>query len=159
MDSLEGLDCNGITIKKSTREDAACLSDNLREADIREIYRASKRTPLVALCNGLRSSRCFTAHFEGHPVMMFGLMEDKSDPTIASVWALGTDWITENPLKFQRVTNKVLPLMSDGYSVIGGLVDAKNTVHVRWLIANGFEFDPNIRLINKNPFYLFYKDV
>ena len=91
--------------------------------------------------------------------MMFGLMEDKSDPTIASVWALGTDWITENPLKFQRVTNKVLPLMSDGYSVIGGLVDAKNTVHVRWLIANGFEFDPNIRLINKNPFYLFYKDV
>lgn len=91
--------------------------------------------------------------------MMFGLMEDKEDPTVASVWALGSDWITENPLKFQRVTNKVLQRMSEDYSVIGGLVDAKNVVHVRWLMANGFEFDHDVRTINKNPFYLFYKDV
>ena len=84
--------------------------------------------------------------------MIFGIGSE------GTVWALGTEWITENPTKFQRVTLKVLPLLFSGHKQVRCIADAKNVFHLKWLLKNKFAIR-NTVLIKGNIFYHLIKNV
>lgn len=113
------------------------LEPLLREADRAEILRANWPRAIDSLLYGIRTSRSFVALADGSPVMVFGISES------ASVWALGTDYITEHPKEFMRMARRIFPWIFAGLPVVWCCLDIKNTVHAAWLSAMGFSPDPH----------------
>ena len=124
------------------------LDPILREADRREILRAGWPRTLSSLLYGVRSSRSFAALTDGAPVMLFGILED------GAVWALGSDYITEHPKKFMRISMRIFPWLFAGIPFVWCYLDTENTVHSRWLSAMGFSPTPDSR--TQNGFEAYY---
>ena len=108
------------------------LEPRLREADRSEALRGGWPRALDALLYGVRNSRSFVVLSYGVPVMICGISND------ASVWALGTDYITEHPKEFMRISKRIFPWLFAGLPVVWCLMDTLNTVHASWLSAMGF---------------------
>ena len=72
----------------------------------------------------------------------------------AAVWALGTDYITEHPKEFMRLSKRVFPWLFAGLPVVWCRLDTKNTVHAAWLSAMGFSPAPYSK--PRNGFEVYY---
>jgi len=135
-----------ITVRISRSGDPALLAPLLREADRQELLAGTGEEPLEALTNGLELSvSCMTALIDGEIVGMFGIVPNEevwasTGVTYGVVWFLGSDRATESPKDFMRVSRMWLNTFKEDYFALGNLVDARNTVHIRWLKAMGFEF-------------------
>jgi len=69
---------------------------------------------------------------------MFGVVPEGK---FGTVWLLGTDEIfTHASRDFLRLSKEWLSEVSAPFESVGNLVDARNTVHIRWLEWLGFEF-------------------
>ena len=76
---------------------------------------------------------------------MFGVSPDlqaysESGIKVGHVWLLGAKEVTESPKEFMRLSREWLARLFDTFDFLGNFVDARNSVHVRWLKAMGFRF-------------------
>lgn len=127
-------------IRLSTLDDPFTIGPKLRKADISEIKAASGRLPSDALMRGVLNSRpCYTAITpDGEPSGMFGVVP--ADKNTGIIWALFTDNILNHRKEFMRVSRQVVEECNNQYALLTNVVDARNTVHVRWLRKLGFVF-------------------
>jgi len=127
--------------RTSTLEDAEYLGPRLREADKEEIKAASGSDPVTALVNSFNQSNpCNTMLTpSGEPVGMFGLCPTV-DGMAGAVWALATDELLNHRKTFMRFSKQWIIAANDIYPVLFNFVDARNSVHIRWLRAMGFIF-------------------
>lgn len=129
-------------IRPSVPADVPIVASNMRAADVAELQAAGEQ-PDKALLHGLLMSKpCLTiCKADGTSVAMCGVTPQMEDVGVA--WLLGTNELVED-----RATRRWL--LREGkaqvakvmrtYRVLWNCVDARNTVHIRWIRWMGFTF-------------------
>ena len=142
-------------IRLATDEDVEWLAPRLRQADKDEVKASGGWEPEEALRMSFEASEpCFAGLFgQGELAVLFGAAPVTDN--VGAVWLLGTDLIETYPMSFLRWSKKFLPFIAEPYDLICNHVDARNTVHIKWLRWLGFHF---LRKVNHGPFQLpFYE--
>ena len=131
-------------IRSSVKSDIDWLAPRLRKADKAEIKAFAGVSPKDALTVSFVASTCrYTAEWEGEPIIMFGA--GPVEEGVGAVWLLGTDMIKKVRVPFLRESKRCLEALHDEYPLLFNYVDARNTLHIRWLKWLGFTF------INRHP--------
>jgi hypothetical protein len=116
----------------------------MRKADVDEVRAAAGLDPVQALISGFQDSTpCYTAEWKGEPFLMFGVVP--VDEVSGAIWLLGTPKVKEARVAFLKESKRVVAAFHDEYPLLFNYVDARNTVHIRWIKWLGFQF------INKHP--------
>lgn len=133
-------------VRFATLEDADYLAARLRHEDLQELIAAGSPSALTSLKAGILFSRPALSIVDANDkaVTMFGVAPS-GDPFVGFVWLLSSDVIDKNKTKFLRHSRKWLEALHKDYPVLTNRVDARNTVHIKWLEWLGFTF------INKVP--------
>lgn len=151
----QDLPLEGITVCSPLFSDAEYIAEHMREADRFELS-AHGREPLEALEDGMNDSQfSLTVLREDRPVLMFGVAPG-IEPGHGIIWLLSTDELLDMKKSFLRHSKEWLETLGLGYSYLSNVVDARNTVHVRWLKWMGMEFLGTIS-VNGHPFISFGK--
>ena len=118
------------------RPEHAAITPHLRIQDIHEIHAMTDLSPALAVAYSIaHSERGYAALFDDIPCAVFGVAQ-------GVIWLVGTDEITKHPVAFFRVSKKIFPKLSHGYTVLHNFVHEANTLSLRWLLWLGFHVDP-----------------
>ena len=145
-------------VRPAIEQDVEWLASRLRQADIDEIDAYAGITPLEALSEGYkRSTKCFTGICEDDPFILFGAVPVTEGA--GAVWLLGSDGINKARMPFLRQSKEWLEVLHEDFPLLFNYVDARNTVHIRWLRWLDFKF---INLhhqfgVGQLPFYEFVR--
>lgn len=117
------------------------MSPRLREADKIECDAALGVPPLVALSAAVQSGhRAWTfCPDSGEPVGMFGVTASPV-PQVGIVWMCSTPAIHTHAFEFLIGAPPIVDAMNEEFPVLTNLVDARNTLHHKWLRRMGFSF-------------------
>lgn len=133
------------------------LAPRLRQADLREIEAASDLDPVDALQVGAALSvpSCTIIGNDGQVAGMFGVVPEDH---FGRVWLLGSDALVTKPLsrQFLKECKQYLSGLEKLYPALGNVIDARNTVHIKWLRWLGFTFIRQVE-IQGRPFWEFIK--
>ena len=122
----------------ATPEDCAQLAPNLRQADRDEVLAASGKAPLAALLHGyMESSECYAVRCGGQAIAIFGVVNLGGGE--GAPWLLGSDAILSHWREFVRHSRQELERIRQPYRRLWNFVDARNTLHRRWLAWLGAE--------------------
>lgn len=117
------------------------LAPRLRKADLQEIEAASAQDPIDALREGAEKSvpSCTIIGNIGFVAGMFGVVPEDH---FGRVWLLGSDELVTKPLSRQFLSEckSFLNGIERMYPAIGNIIDARNTLHIKWLRWLGFTF-------------------
>ena len=118
------------------------IAEHLREADRQEIKAALGQSPREALVEGCVTAKaCFMFRDpEGVPTGLFGIVEDPTGVG-AVAWMVSTDGIERYSMTFLRRCRKWVATLLETYGTLWNYVDARNTVHVKWLRWMGFTLE------------------
>lgn len=126
-------------IREASRRDCFAMAPLMRGAD-RDECAAHGVLPLDALLTGVdTATAAYTLEHDGRPFAIYGV-GPLSRPGWGAPWMLGTDAIKDNWVWFLRQTPEMVRSVHAAYPHLYNLVDARNTVHIRWLKWAGFDF-------------------
>jgi len=150
-----------LHVRAARTEDVVALAPRLRVADLRELEGATGESPEVVLRAGvLESEPCFAiVDPRDTPVALFGVVPDALAPDVGLLWLVAADELDRHPVSFVRACRGWVMQLQLRYRVLWNWVDARNGVHVRWLIWCGFELIERVEDHGANalPFYRFHK--
>jgi hypothetical protein len=145
-------------IRPANIEDVTYIAKNLRQADALECDANFAMPPELILPQCLYPGReVWTFHTnDGTPLGVFGADPVVGEPDIGVIWMLSTD-LGKHKREFIIESKPVVLALHDKYPILTNMVDARNTLHHRWLKWLGFAF---LRRIEKwgarsVPFYEF----
>jgi len=119
------------------------MAPHVRQADIDELWASSLQLPLEVMKRGLEvSSECWVALADGVPFCVFGVVPGSLLGGAGVPWAVGTDQITKHARFFLQGSKPLVRRWLETFPVLMNLVDARNTVAIRWLKWVGFQFNP-----------------
>lgn len=151
-----------LYVEHSSIRDAYSISLHLRSADRDEIAAVTLKPPVRVLVDGIaESDPCYTIKTAGgKPCGLFGV-RDSGHPQSAVVWMLGTDDLTNNGRTFLRHSRYWLDELHRNYRLLFNVIDARNSVHQRWLDWMGFDIVQEIEKygIERRKFLLFRRYV
>jgi len=126
-------------VRPAVVDDVVYLSTCLRQADLDEIKANCGLDPKDALMVGFEcSSQCYTGVYNNNPFIIFG-----ATPTtegVGACWALGSDDLLKARREFLRQSEYWIDKLHEEYPLLFNYVDARNTVHIRWLKWLNFKF-------------------
>lgn len=149
--------------RKATRADIDWIASRLREADLQEIKAICNESPRLVLLAGYNASvpRCWAiCDKEDNPVALFGLnVSETCEVAPVAIWLLGTPGLSWVKIPFLRQCRGWLDTLQETHPLLYNYVDARNTLHIKWLRWLGFTF---IRRIDHHgmqrlPFYEFVR--
>lgn len=130
-----------VDVRWSRDFDATVVAQDMRQADIDEVFACSGQGPQEALRTALsHSTECFTvvAQSTDLPLAMFGYY--RSDDIKSVVWMLGTNQLYKYRMDFLRKSRKWCDYLQGTNPLLYNLIDQRNTAHIRWLEWLGFKF-------------------
>ena len=131
-------------VRNSEVEDAIRMAHNLRKADMNELkaVRGNDLDTAHVLYEGIKNSdKPRTFVIDGEPSAIYGVVnQNEPNLNVGWVWLLGTDRIKEAKTFFLKHSKKELEEQGKEYDVLANYVDARNTVHIKWLKWLGFKF-------------------
>lgn len=128
---------NHLIITAADLRDAQLLGPRLRQADRDEIDAVTGEPPEVVIHRGIRQSvEPLTLLRSGLPIAVFGVVDHGWG--CGTPWLLGTPEILDHWREFARRSREVLADVRPSFATLSNWVDARNTVHVRWLRWLGF---------------------
>lgn len=146
-----------LTTRPFIVDDAVSLAPRLREADLREID-ALGQDPLSALLGGVASKPGLVIVPECDlewPLAAFGVEPAEYGRKVGYIWMLATDELVEgHSIEFLRKSRDWVDWLNTRYSVLTNIMDARNTVHSRWLEWCKFVFTYPL-IINNRKFLKF----
>lgn len=129
-----------IEIRPARRQDAFILGPHLRKADVDEVWASSGLLPIEALLAGMDASiECYTMTAGDSILCIFGIGRDQNS-SIGRIWMLGSDHIHSHKFEFLRISKEWVDRFQSNYPILYNFIDARNTVHIRWLHWLGFTF-------------------
>ena len=134
---------NDLYPTEAEYEDIKKVASEMREADKNELKALGMDDPEEALKESYFGSKpkCYTAIGAGVPVARCGVGPFEENERWGSIWLLGTDGVTKDiPITFLKWTRKFLPTLLEPYDMVCNIVDARNTVHIKWIKWLGFSF-------------------
>ena len=144
----------------TTVGDVEYIAPRLRQADRNECLASTGNEPLGILQQSLNlGDTTLTLRAPtGDRVGVCGVVPSTAIPEAGIVWMVATDDIYQHQITFLRNSKRALQYLSEDYLVLYNCVDARNSVHIKWLKWMGFTF------INKHENYgaekrLFYEFV
>lgn len=154
-----------VIVALAAREEIKAVANSLRPADDQEVRTASGKEPVDSLLTGWMLSReTWCALVDGWPTVLFGVRDDPARSGVGVPWLVGTD-------RTRRLVRNILrlaPLWLDDWvhrwypNGLVNVVDARNHMHIRWLVRVGCRFDQPSVIVNKHlflPFSWRYADV
>ena len=128
--------------RSSTVADVRYLAEHMRTRDVAEVKAQAGCTPEQMLLHCFFMSRpCMTMiSRHGHVMGMWGVIPEANG---GRVWMLGTEGMVDDKRDrrtFLRKSKEQLQQLFSDYSVLFNVVDARNTVHIRWIKHMGFTF-------------------
>ncbi len=136
---MNTVDYGVVKVRPATPRDAYALSPRLRKADLDEIQAASGDTPETVLRRGIEHGRAYSiVNTKGEILGIFGV--GTVAPRVGVVWLLGSDDLTKISYIFLRESRVWLRKLFDGHDLLANVIDARNTLHIRWLRWLGFHF-------------------
>lgn len=130
-------------IAPATMADALDLAPRLRAADRAEMQAFTGMPPEIGLPLSLTGGGpTWTIRWDpsGHPLAIFGVGPVPHHPQLGIVWMVGSDELFSRPMTFLRQSRLALDGLHQFHPLLGNYVDARNTVHIRWLQWLGFGF-------------------
>ena len=126
-----------VNIRPATFRDALTLE--LRKADREEVEALTGRNPRAALVESVeRSSSAWAGLADDKLVCLFGVVPMSLIGVTGVPWLLGSDAVTPYGRPFLRRNRAYLREMLREFPVLRNVVDARNTVSIRWLEWLGF---------------------
>ncbi len=126
-----------VEIRPATVEDALALV--LRQADREEVEALTGRDAREALVESVvRSAAAWAGLANGELVCLFGVVPVSLVGVTGIPWLLGSDAVTCYGRPFLRRNRAYLREMLREFPVLRNVVDARNTVSIRWLEWLGF---------------------
>ena len=148
--------------RTATIDDVAYIAARMRKEDRQECFANAGSSPIQSLFEGyLTSMPCMTTNSRhGYPIAMRGV--SKTSDTSASIWLLGCKNMlkdTRDKYEFLRQSRIELKKLQKLYPVLYNYIDARNTVHLRWLLYMGFTIIKKHEVFGYEglPFYEFVK--
>lgn len=125
----------------TTVEDIDYIAPKLRKADQQECQAATGKLPLDVLYTSLSMGDITLTLVapNGERVGLCGVAPSPFENS-GVVWMVATDAIMNHQTTFLRNSKAAIQYLSDDYAVLFNCVDARNTVHMRWLKWMGFTF-------------------
>lgn len=147
-------------LRQTDYEDVRYLAPRLRQADKDECMAATGYDPKVALCIGLKFGDITQTMLapDGEPLGMFGVGKSNV-PDAGAIWMVATDNLVKHQMKFLRLNKPVIETLQTEYLALFNFVDARNTLHIKWLKWMGFTFIKRHEHwgFEKRPFYEFVR--
>ena len=142
-----------VIVREARVADAVALAPRLREADRRECLAHTGIVPEFILPHSVASPGLTWAfEHEGECIGLFGLDVVDRHPDFGIVWMMTSDEVFKHKRQLLRESPVWLDKLHRIYPLLGNHVDARNTVHIRWLKWLGFsmlrvipEFGPERR--------------
>ncbi len=126
-----------VEIRPATLRDALTLV--LRRADREEVEALSGRNPREVLVESVeRSSSAWAGLADGELVCLFGVVPLTLSGVTGIPWLLGSPAVCDYSRQFLRRNKAFVRAMLQEYPVLKNVVDARNTVSIRWLRWLGF---------------------
>jgi len=148
-----------IEFVKPTIEMIESIADDMRQADIDEVWASNHLTPLESLVMGWHMSDLSTvAMCHGEPLVMIGLVKRDILSGTGVVWMLGANRAMNYKKEFFRQTEQVISEMLTICPYLCNMVHSKNKNSIAWLKWLGFTIEepvphgPDDELFHK--FYL-----
>ncbi|UYO52498.1 phage protein Gp13 family protein [Rhodopseudomonas palustris] len=128
-------------VQRATVEDVTYIANHLRQADRDECDAMTGAPPELILPQSVGAGRdVWTFHRgDGLPAGVFGV-DPTPLPEVGIVWMVSTDEITNHKFEFLTRCRPYVEALNDRYPIITNMVDARNTLHHRWLKWLGFSF-------------------
>ncbi len=128
-------------VRKATLEDLPYLVENLREADKKEIYASSGKTPQESLSEafGIPNIGIWVGVYKDSPEIIFGVSKHEIYD-IGFPWMVCTDRLKDSPREFVSKCKKWVQGFSLQFPLLVNFVHAENELHIRWLKWCGFDF-------------------
>jgi len=145
------------TVKPASREEALWVSSRLRPADRREVETLTGRHPEEVLKTAYElSAECYVLRFndEPDPVAVFGVTPGYA--MMGVPWFLATPQVVRGSKAILREAPKWLNAWSQKYFKLYNIVDPRNELHVRWVVAAGCRLSGSTVEINGHPFIPFF---
>lgn len=122
------------------------LVENIREADVDEIWAYSGRTPSDVMREVAVVGRHTTyAGLQDDTLLcLFGVQPLSALSPVAVPWLLGTNALEEHAPVFLRMSRDWIHEQAKEYDILMNFVDARNTKSIRWLKWLGFEVYPAV---------------
>lgn len=145
--------------REASLVDAFLLAPVLRAADLNEIEVSSPGRPaLFTLLDVLEQSTFALAICEEGTDEVVALCGVAPYHDAGTPWMLGSDRLLAVQTTFIRHSRAIIALMQHHYPFLLNWVDARNTVHIRWLKRMGFKFDDSqAQYIDQYRFDYFYR--
>ena len=148
--------------RPATIDDVAYIAARMRKEDREECFANAGSSPIQSLFEGYFTSKpCMTAiSRHGYPMAMYGV--SRVSDMSASIWMLGCENMlkdTRDKYEFLRQSRIELKKLQKLYPVLFNYIDARNTVHLRWLLYMGFTIIKKHEVFGYEglPFYEFVK--
>jgi hypothetical protein len=128
-------------VQRATLEDVTYIAKNLRQADRQECDATVGMPPELVLPQSVGAGRdVWTFHRnDGLPVGVFGA-DPTTIPEVGIVWMVSTGEVNNHKREFLTESRPFVWALNDTYPIITNMVDARNTLHHRWLKWLGFSF-------------------
>ena len=124
----------------ATFDDVADVASRLRKADQEEGWATLGRDPALFLSLGYDPSRTWVLfNAKGENVALAGVAKTKEDG-VGQVWMVATDLLEKHSIEFLKHTPRFIDMLHEEYPLLFNWVDARNTVHLKWLKWCGFSF-------------------
>ena len=131
------------TIVPAEVQHIEAMLPHVRQADVDELWASTMSTPEEALRLGLKmSSECWAGLVDGEPFCVFGVVPGSILGGIGLPWLVGTEGIQKHRRFFLRGSKSFGQHWLETFDSLVNLVDARNTVAIRWLKWMGFQFSP-----------------
>lgn len=135
------------------------IADNMRQADVEEVWASNHHKPLQSLVRSWELSDFATvATFNGTPLVMLGLVKRDMLTGSGVVWMLGSDEVMKHKKDLLRQTKPLIDEMLTICPRLCNMVHNKNRSSIIWLKWLGFTINepiphgPDGELFH--PFYL-----
>lgn len=137
-----------VEVVPAAAEHIAVIAANAREADVDELWAATRDTPESCMHRGLDgSARAYAGIVDGEPVCMFGVTPVSILGGIGTPWMVGSRAMDK--LKVQKALLKhsrpLMQIMREQFpTCLFNCVDQRNSAAIRWLTWLGFSFGPSV---------------
>jgi hypothetical protein len=131
-----------VKFVKPTDEMVMFIAENMRHADVREVWEMSRQTPLESIEEGLElSNYSAVAVINDIPCAVFGLTIVDMLTGTGVPWLLGTDYLVKHRSVFLKNGKQGLDQMLKVCPNLFNYVHAENKTSVRWLKYMGFKVE------------------
>ena len=144
-----------LVVNQASLEEAVWLSSRLRSEDQQEVETSTGKPVEEVLLKAFDiSAECFSLRFNDEPdlVALFGVAESSFGGV---PWMLCTSEVTRGAIAIFREAPQWLNKWARQYGVLRNIVDLRNRLHIRWLVAAGCHFAFRSVWYNGHPFFTF----